>query len=134
MSCITNMFGCIIYVLYLYVWSIIYVSHLYVWEYHKCLVFVCLGDIMILPNIQIQDINVFVQMFEEYHHLCLVFTRHMSWVYKYHLCLVFVCLGECIIYVLSQTLYVWKYHLCLVFLCLGVSYHLCLDTICMLQG
>jgi hypothetical protein len=33
----------IIYVLYLYVWSIIYVLYLYVWVYHLCLVFVCLG-------------------------------------------------------------------------------------------
>jgi hypothetical protein len=80
---------------------------------------------MILPNIQIQDINAWV------YHLCLVFVC-----LEVHACLVFVCLG--VSFVLY--LYVWEYHLCLVFVCLKyhlclvfiyLGYHLCLVFVCL---
>jgi hypothetical protein len=66
---------------------------------------------MILPNIQIQDIND-----TKVSGLVCLGVSFMS-------C---ICMFGSIIYILY--LYAWEYHLCLVFVCLGVSFMSCICT------
>jgi hypothetical protein len=99
---------------------------------------------MILPNIQIQDINdtpkhtnFWSIIYVLYLYVWSIIYVLYFYVWEYHLYFVFVCLGVsfmscicmfgCIIYILY--LYSWVYHLCLVFVCL--EYHVCLVFVCL---
>ena len=76
-------------------------------EYHLCLVFVCLGHMIL-----IYVINDTICMFGS-----IIYVLYL-YVWEYHLCLVFLCLQD----INDTPKHTNTRHKCLVFVCLGVSF------------